>query len=201
MSVGCIWCCICCNKRTIVMVEVLFYCFIHRNTSPSQYARQAERTNSMKCEPSFLSEVVCTKGAEVMKEVSDLLSADAFDDIAKWGTVWQLIPPAHVQDAKVLIVSLALRAACGWQMRFVDTIGAFPLAFFVALEAHPTEECEKRKMLAAKLLGECQACLERQLTDMPWKIRVLFQRDWEHMRDTGTCTLGLYIVLLAFRAL
>jgi hypothetical protein len=165
------------------------------------HCAQAQRTHCADADRSMISDLVCNKAAEVMNDINRLLEKDAFEDPDKWGRAWHLIAePVHMDEAKVLMLTLVHQMAAEWQMRFVSVVSKFPLKFLVCLEAPHHVSCKMRQEVADSLLQSCDVCLHLELSDFTWKAKHIYRQDFEHMRCTGQCTLGLYILLLSLRS-
>ena len=100
----------------------------------------------------------------------------------------------------MLMLTLVHQMVAEWQMRFVSVVSKFPLKFTVCLETAHHADCSMRREVAEMLLNSCDICLNAELSDFTWKAKHVYRQDFEHMRSTGQCTLGLYILLLSLRS-
>jgi hypothetical protein len=161
---SCLCCCVVDDRNPMVGARVR-QCTITKPFPPPRWTlllllgnllTQAQRSHVADVGQSMISELVCSKAAEVMDDIHGLLEKDAFVAPDKWGRAWHLIAePVHMDGAKVLMLTLVHQMAAEWQMRSVSVVSKFPLKFMVCLETAHHADCSMRREVAEMLLNSC----------------------------------------------
>eukprot|EP00927_Polykrikos_kofoidii_P002667 TRINITY_DN11067_c0_g1_i1.p1 TRINITY_DN11067_c0_g1~~TRINITY_DN11067_c0_g1_i1.p1 ORF type:complete len:1330 (-),score=171.22 TRINITY_DN11067_c0_g1_i1:47-4036(-) len=180
-----------------------FYCWALQEIKTFRRRRaEAEKTSAPCTEASLLSQLVCGKTAQIAGEFSQLLDDESV--LGKFGRVWQLVPSDRTNEAMTLIVSLILRGAAGWHLRFTLRLQTFPLILLRVVERAADTCCLERQRVARDLCALNECCLAR--FDGPHScitrsLKTMFIQEWRRMATDGKCKNALlWSVLLAIRS-
>eukprot|EP00959_Pyramimonas_sp_CCMP1952_P109426 2288671-Pyramimonas_sp.AAC.1 len=148
-----------------------------------------------------LSLLVCKYSRTVVGELEALLGHDA--DFGAWANVWHLIPEVAFPSARLLIVTLVLRAMAGWDARVVRRAESFPLVLLQVVDSPQDDAAEAtrdlRQGIAKRLLAADVHDLVTNTSDVAFKAREHFVGAWRRMEADGSCEPALYMWLLVWR--
>ncbi|CAK0813601.1 unnamed protein product, partial [Prorocentrum cordatum] len=150
--------------------------------------------------PTPLSLLVTVKADRVYADLQALLAEGAEESLDTWGALWHLVPDEEVPRARLLIVSLVLRALAGWRARVLERTESYPLRLLRALEDPSGAASELRKDIAYDLLRAQPGDLSALGGDLALKVRDIFLYDWATMQISGECSPRLYAWLLVLRS-
>ena len=145
------------------------------------------------------SKILTFMADKVMRELIYLASDASVS--TTWAPVWELLPEQHRSSACILLFTLVLRGVAQWQHTIVNIVSDLPFILLAMLVSPPGVACEKRKAVAAWLLSLQECCLKSHPhSDIAWKLRAFFAREFESVRNDGKCPENLWVFLVAWRS-
>ena len=151
--------------------------------------------------PTPLSLLVCGYGKTVVGELEELLGHGA--DLGAWANVWHMIPETAFPSARLLIVSLVLRAMAGWDARVMRRSESYPLVLLQVVDSPQDDATDAtrdlRRELARRFLAADVQDLVTKTSDVAFKAREYFKAAWRRMEADGSCEPALYMWLLVWR--